>query len=45
MNVPCGFGGSDVKKLPIEMQVIGKRWDDEGVLEAAASFEMGRDGI
>ncbi|RDW84126.1 uncharacterized protein DSM5745_04452 [Aspergillus mulundensis] len=45
MNVPCGFGngGSEGKKLPIGMQVIGKRWDDEAVLKAAALFEMGRD--
>ncbi|KAL3436083.1 amidase signature domain-containing protein [Aspergillus tetrazonus] len=45
MNVPCGLGGSDGKKLPIGMQVIGKRWDDEGVLKAAALFKMGRDGL
>ncbi|KAL4746363.1 hypothetical protein BDW72DRAFT_207418 [Aspergillus terricola var. indicus] len=45
MNVPCGFGGDEGKKLPIGMQVVGKRWDDEGVLKAATLFEMGRDGI
>ncbi|KAL4757302.1 amidase signature domain-containing protein [Aspergillus foveolatus] len=45
MNVPCGSEGCDGKKLPIGMQVIGKRWDDEGVLKAAALFEMGRDGL
>ncbi|KAL4801829.1 amidase signature domain-containing protein [Aspergillus unguis] len=42
MNVPCGFGtGSQGHQLPIGMQVIGRRWDDEAVLKAAALFEMG----
>ncbi|KAL4904090.1 hypothetical protein BDW74DRAFT_179180 [Aspergillus multicolor] len=44
MNVPCGFGGEkEGKRLPIGMQVVGKRWDDEAVLKAAALFEIGRD--
>ncbi|KAH7127833.1 amidase signature domain-containing protein [Dactylonectria estremocensis] len=44
LSVPCGFGTvsdhPDVA-LPIGMQIIGKRWDDESVLIAAALFENG----
>ncbi|KAH7176821.1 amidase signature domain-containing protein [Dactylonectria macrodidyma] len=44
LSVPCGFGmvpeHPDVA-LPIGMQIIGKRWDDESVLIAAALFENG----
>ncbi|KAL3481550.1 putative amidase [Aspergillus californicus] len=39
MSVPCGFGGDE--SLPIGMQIIAKRWDEETVLRAAALFEMG----
>jgi len=45
MNVPCGFGGVEGKpdvKLPIGMQVVGKRWDDMSIFKAAAIFEEGR---
>ncbi|KAL6399861.1 Amidase [Ilyonectria robusta] len=45
MNVPCGFSTvpdhPDVQ-LPIGMQIIGKRWDDESVIMAAALFEEGK---
>jgi amidase len=48
LNVPCGFGNAaatpDVK-LPIGMQIIGRRWEDAMVLEAAAVFEAGRELI
>ncbi|HEX2939646.1 MAG TPA: amidase [Rhodopila sp.] len=35
-SVPCGFtdGG-----LPVGLQIVGKRFDDLGVLQAAAAFE------
>lgn len=45
MNVPCGklpAAGVEGVKLPVGMQIIGKRWDDEGVLMAAALFEEGQ---
>lgn len=45
MNVPCGelpVPGVEGVKLPVGMQVIGKRWNDEGVLMAAALFEEGQ---
>ena len=45
INAPCGF--STVPEhpevsLPIGMQIVGKRWEDETVLMAAALFEEGR---
>ncbi|CAK7236019.1 hypothetical protein SBRCBS47491_009493 [Sporothrix bragantina] len=46
MNVPCGFSPSPTRpgvQLPVGMQVIGKRFDDEKVLLAAALYERGRD--
>ncbi|EED18356.1 amidase, putative [Talaromyces stipitatus ATCC 10500] len=45
MSVPCGFGSVSERpdvKLPIGMQVIGKRWDEMSVFKAAAIFEEGR---
>ncbi len=36
ISVNCGFDG---KKLPIGMQLIGKRYDDAFVLKAAYAFE------
>ncbi|CAK7264682.1 hypothetical protein SEPCBS57363_001204 [Sporothrix epigloea] len=45
MNVPCAFSPSDSKPdipLPVGMQVIGKRYEDEKVLLAAAIYEHGR---
>ncbi|KAH6886858.1 amidase signature domain-containing protein [Thelonectria olida] len=45
MSVPCGFlpaAGHEEVKLPVGMQIIGKRWDDESVILAAALFEEGR---
>lgn len=44
MSVPCGFGSPLTQpdlKLPIGMQIIGKRWDEEMILKAAAVFEEG----
>ncbi|KAK5273160.1 hypothetical protein LTR99_002552 [Exophiala xenobiotica] len=47
LNVPCGWAKSRTGKgwLPVGMQVIGKRWDDLGVLKAAKAFEMGGGGL
>ncbi|KAI1098590.1 amidase signature domain-containing protein [Jackrogersella minutella] len=45
LSVPCGSAASpehpDVH-LPIGMQIIGRRWEDETVLIAAALFEEGK---
>jgi aspartyl-tRNA(Asn)/glutamyl-tRNA(Gln) amidotransferase subunit A len=35
-SVPCGF---DAAGLPIGLQIIGKRFDDLGVLQASAAYE------
>ncbi len=35
-SVPCGFTPAG---LPIGLQIVGKRFDDLGVLQAAAAFE------
>lgn len=48
MSVPCGWGNADGaagQKLPIGMQIIGKRWDETSVLKAAAVFEAGGGGL
>lgn len=47
LSVPCGWAtASDGKsKLPVGMQLIGRRWDDLGVLKAAKLFEMGGGGL
>jgi amidase len=48
LSVPCGFGRdceTGTKLLPIGMQIVGRRWDDETVLKAAAIFEYGRELI
>jgi amidase len=48
MSVPCGWGEADGeagKKLPIGMQIIGKKWDEMSVLKAAAAFEDGGGGL
>ena len=45
LSVPCGFGRAHTLpelKLPIGMQIIGKRWEDAMVLNAAAVFEEGQ---
>ena len=46
MSVPCGFGtpeGGSPGKLPIGMQLIARRWDEEMILKAAAVFEQGKE--
>lgn len=35
-SVPCGF---DASGLPIGLQIVGKRFDDLGVLQASAAYE------
>ena len=47
LSVPCGWAtASDGKnKLPVGLQIIGKRWDDIGVLKAARVFEIGGGGL
>lgn len=47
LSVPCGWARSRTGKgmLPVGMQVIGKRWDDIGVLKAAKAFESGGGGL
>ncbi|MCT8973379.1 amidase [Microbaculum marinisediminis] len=35
-SVPCGFDGSG---LPIGLQIVGRRFDDLGVLQASAAYE------
>ncbi|KIH89767.1 hypothetical protein SPBR_06965 [Sporothrix brasiliensis 5110] len=45
INVPCGFLPSPERPdalLPVGMQVIGKRFEDNKVILAAALFERGR---
>lgn len=46
MSVPCGFGtyqdGEIDKLLPVGMQIIAKRWDEETLLKVAAVFDAGR---
>lgn len=38
LAVPAGFGGAD--RLPIGLQIIGKRHDDLGVLQVGHAYEM-----
>jgi aspartyl-tRNA(Asn)/glutamyl-tRNA(Gln) amidotransferase subunit A len=35
-TVPCGFTKNG---LPVGLQIVGKRFDDLGVMQAAAAFE------
>lgn len=46
LNVPCGFSSRPERpdvRLPIGMQIVGRRWEEEQVINAAALFEMGRE--
>jgi aspartyl-tRNA(Asn)/glutamyl-tRNA(Gln) amidotransferase subunit A len=38
-SVPCGF---TPEGLPVGLQIVGKRFDDLGVLQASAAFEAAR---
>ena len=35
-SVPCGFTPAG---LPVGLQIVGRRFDDLGVLQASAAFE------
>lgn len=47
LSVPCGFGKYEgepsAPTLPIGMQIIGRMWDEETVLKAAATFVHGKE--
>lgn len=49
LSMPVGWGAADEKseteKLPVGMQIIGKRWDDETVLYAASVWEVAGLGL
>ena len=51
LNVPCGWGQVQAEGetkggwLPVGMQIVGRRWDDIGVMKAAAVFEKGGGGL
>ncbi|KAI9899848.1 hypothetical protein N3K66_004110 [Trichothecium roseum] len=49
LSVPCGWAAaatSDARNmLPVGMQLVGRRWDDLGVLKAAKVFEIGGGGL
>jgi aspartyl-tRNA(Asn)/glutamyl-tRNA(Gln) amidotransferase subunit A len=38
-SIPCGFTASG---LPVGLQIVGRRFDDLGVLQASAAFEAAR---
>lgn len=46
LSMPVGWGAAaDAKKMPVGMQIIGKRWDDETVLYAASVWEVAGLGL
>ncbi|VUC29856.1 unnamed protein product [Clonostachys rosea] len=47
LSVPCGwaYAADGSSKLPVGMQLIGRRWDDIGVIKAARVFENGGGGL
>ncbi|UNI24691.1 Amidase [Purpureocillium takamizusanense] len=47
LSMPVGWATArDGKsKLPVAMQLVGKRWDESGVLLAAAAWEVGGHGL
>jgi len=48
LSVPCGWGsveGEEGRMLPVGMQIIGRKWDERGVLKAARVFEVGGGGL
>jgi len=38
-SVPCGFTGD---KLPVGLQIVGRRYDENSVFRASAAFELAR---
>lgn len=51
LSMPVGWGsmldeaGTDAKRLPVGLQILGKRWDEETVLYAASVWEVGGLGL
>lgn len=51
LSIPIGWGsvpdevGSGAKQLPVGLQIVGKRWDEETVLYAASAWEVGGLGL
>ena len=39
ISVPCGFGTIDGVKLPIGLQIIGNKFKEETILNAADTYE------
>ena len=48
ISVPCGYlapeGNGIDARLPVGMQLVARRWDDETLLKAAALFEAAHTG-
>ncbi|MBA3949789.1 MAG: Asp-tRNA(Asn)/Glu-tRNA(Gln) amidotransferase subunit GatA, partial [Acidobacteria bacterium] len=40
ISVPCGFADDEGARLPAGLQLIGKPWDDAGVLALAEAYEQ-----
>ena len=38
-SIPCGFTAAG---LPVGLQIVGRRFDDLGVLQMSAAFEAAR---
>ena len=47
LSVPCGWAPARGGRgwLPVGMQIVGRRFDDAGVLRAARAFELGGGGL
>jgi amidase len=43
LSLPIGFGevdGAEGGKMPVGMQIVGRRWDEETVLKVAKAWEV-----
>ncbi|KAJ6439393.1 amidase protein [Purpureocillium lavendulum] len=47
LSMPVGWATAQdgQNRLPVAMQLVGKRWDESGVLLAAAAWEVGGQGL
>lgn len=47
LSMPVGWGNLEDGggKLPVAMQIVGKRWDEETILKVAAAWEVGGIGL
>jgi len=47
LSMPCGWAETDdgAGKLPVGMQLVGKRWGELDVLKAAMVWEVGGKGL